>query len=771
MSSSNTTSQKVVDSAMSAYANRQRLIAEVSQELVSVNADNLDVKFDRILEKLGTFYGADRSYIYLYDSDGRTYKNTHEWCADGVHSVMDDMQDEDLDDYPWWRILIERGAPIPIPDVGDIPDEGKLERDTFLSQGIKSLIVFPISKYEKRIGFWGMDFTKAYVTFEDDEVVFLTVVANIIADVLVRIQSDREVEYLSNLQNLLMNINTRLINITTGNFDEVVNTSLKEIGEFVSADRSYLYLNDRKVQTTSNTHEWCAEGIEPMISTQQGMPVSLFPNWMEQHRRGEAYVIDDVAALGPDHEVGDHLKAQGIRSLVSLPLVTEGELYGFVGFDSVRSKRTFADKETKLLDVFAKALMNSLLRIELMKDLVAAKETAVSASMAKSDFLANMSHEIRTPLNGVIGFTELLASTPLTDEQQRYVDSAVTSAHSLLGIVNDVLDFSKIEVGKMELEEIETDLPELIHQTVEIIKYSAAKKGLKFSTVFDAEVPKFVKVDPVRLKQILVNLLSNAIKFTHQGVVTLSIDYHLPNDEPEGFLTFKVQDTGIGISEDQQHRLFKTFSQADTSTTRKYGGTGLGLVIAQSLANRMGSSIQFTSELGVGSVFFFTLRRAGIEHSKPEVQTNGSQDASQIQGALLKLAARTPTILIAEDVPLNLLLVKTMIGKMIPGATFLEAFDGRLAVEKFAASKPDLLFMDIQMPEMDGYAATKAIRQLERDNHFVPTPIVALTAGAIMGERDKCIAAGMDDYISKPVNRNELEAALLRYLLKEGHLH
>ncbi len=395
-------------------------------------------------------------------------------------------------------------------------------------------------------------------------------------------------------------------------------------------------------------------------------------------------------------------------------------MYGFVGFDAVRTQRVFTEKETQLLDVFAKALMNSLLRIELMKDLVAAKETAVSASLAKSDFLANMSHEIRTPLNGVIGFTELLASTPLTDEQQRYVDSAVTSAHSLLGIVNDVLDFSKIEVGKMELEEIETDLPELVHQTVEIIKYSAAKKGLKFSTVFDAEVPKYVKVDPVRLKQVLVNLLSNAIKFTHQGGVTLSIDYHLPPDETEGFLTFKVQDSGIGISEDQQHRLFKTFSQADTSTTRKYGGTGLGLVIAQSLANRMGSSIQFTSELGRGSVFYFTLRRAGIDHAKSDAKTNGSPASSHDQETLLRLAALAPTILIAEDVPLNMLLVKTMISKMVPGARYIH----------------------------------------ERTAKVDPTPIVALTAGAIMGERDKCLAAGMDDYISKPVDQGPHESTV-----------
>ncbi len=401
-----------------------------------------------------------------------------------------------------------------------------------------------------------------------------------------------------------------------------------------------------------------------------------------------------------------------------------------------------------------------------MDDLIEAKETAIQASLAKSTFLANMSHEIRTPLNGVIGFAELLSATPLTDEQHRYVDSAIMSAHSLLGIVNDVLDFTKIEVGKMDLEEIDTDLPELIHQTVEIIKYSAAKKGLKFSTVFDSEVPKYVEIDPVRLKQVLVNLLSNAIKFTQEGSVTLSVEFHNPKElNEDGLLTFKVRDTGIGISEDQQSRLFKTFSQADTSTTRKYGGTGLGLVIAQSLVQKMGSTIQFTSELGKGSVFYFTLKKSAVaKDSLYEDIASAKENRDRVLSTSLALQSLTPKILIAEDVPLNLILVKAIISKLVTAATFIEAENGLEAAELFAASMPDIVLMDIQMPVLDGYESTKMIRELEREKNLTHTPIVALTAGAIMGEREKCLSAGMDDYICKPVDKYELAEKLAVYL-------
>ncbi len=439
-----------------------------------------------------------------------------------------------------------------------------------------------------------------------------------------------------------------------------------------------------------------------------------------------------------------------------------------MGFDSVKKKRHFSAEEVRLLDVFAKVLLNSKIRIGLMNDLVAAKETAIQASYTKSTFLANMSHEIRTPLNGVIGFTELLATTPLSEEQRRYVDSSVASAHALLGIVNDVLDFTKIEVGKMDLEEIETDLPELIHQTVEIIKYSATQKGLKFSTVFDAEVPRLVKVDPIRLKQVLVNLLSNAIKFTDSGSVILSIDYEQPNEaDVDGLLTFKVQDTGIGISKEQQGRLFKTFSQADASTTRKYGGTGLGLVIAQSLVDKMGSTIQFTSETGKGSTFYFTLHRSAISKELVSVDPNQVQNGLDLAAhERERLRSLSPSILIAEDVMLNLVLVKALIHKFIPNATCLEAQDGKKAVQLFTTQVPDFVLMDIQMPEMDGYEATQAIRNYELVNRMGRTPIVALTAGAIVGEREKCLAAGMDDYITKPIDRKELASKLIEHLHK-----
>ncbi len=762
------TDQKNDQVELARRVSRQRLISEISQELVTVNASTIDSNLTSILGKLGNFYNADRCYIFSYSHDGHTYRNSHEWCSVGTEPFIDHLQSEVIDDYPYWHGMIQKGEPIHLVDIASIPDEGHLERSVFTSQGIKSLTVFPISKYDERIGFWGFDFTKDYTHFNDEEMSFLTVISNLLADVFIRIQSDNELDYLSRLQELLMEIIARFVNISSNDIDILINRSLQEIGEFVETDRSYLYVVDHAAKTASNTHEWCGEGIESVIESQQNIPMEYFPEWIAAHKEGLPYQIDDVLEDSIPDEIRDHLVSQGIQSIISIPMHSEGEFYGFVGFDSVKKKRHFSMEEIKLLDVFAKVLINSKFRISLLNELVEAKETAIQASFSKSTFLANMSHEIRTPLNGVIGFTELLATTPLSEEQRRYVDSSIASAHALLGIVNDVLDFTKIEVGKMDLEEIETDLPELIHQTVEIIKYSATQKGLKFSTVFDAEVPRLVKIDPIRLKQVLVNLLSNAIKFTDNGSVILSIDYHQSDSaDVEGLLTFKVQDTGIGISTEQQTRLFKTFSQADASTTRKYGGTGLGLVIAQSLVNKMGSTIQFSSELGKGSVFYFTLNRSAISKELvsigPNQERNGF-DLSEHERELLK--SLCPCILIAEDVPLNLILVKALINKIIPNAKYLEAEDGIKAVDFFTQNEPDIVLMDIQMPGLDGYQATSAIRDHEMAKGMDRTPIIALTAGAIVGEREKCIHAGMDDYITKPIDRKELVAKLMGHLQK-----
>ena len=529
--------------------------------------------------------------------------------------------------------------------------------------------------------------------------------------------------------------------------------------------------------------------------------------------------------------------------------------------------------------------------------LLNAAQAAENANKAKSEFLANMSHEIRTPLNGVIGFTDLLKTTPLSQVQELYVNNANASGHTLLGIINDILDFSKIEAGMLDLDINKTDLIELLGASSDVIKYALGKKDIELLLDIDKEMPRFAAVDSVRLKQILANLLSNAVKFTEKGEIELKVKY-TPLDMNHGRFRFSVSDTGIGITAEQQEKLFKAFSQADNSTTRKYGGTGLGLIISEMIAQKMGSGIKLESTINKGSTFYFeietnieygekkvnfeinTIKKCliiddnennrtileatlanweiecvsvdnglsavnvlstassnfdvvicdyhmpfidGLDTIKmirknplftakhlPIILLHSSSDDAELHkkcdelGIKFRLTkpvksdelysylcnvnkpdetdemlqehitctpseARTSnnsssTLLIAEDNEFNMMLVKALVSRILPSIKILEAINGKEAVSSWETENPDLILMDMQMPEMSGIEATLAIRKNEKTNQKQPTPIVALTAGALKEEKDKCFDAGMNDFLTKPIEQDKLEKVLRLYL-------
>ncbi len=454
-------------------------------------------------------------------------------------------------------------------------------------------------------------------------------------------------------------------------------------------------------------------------------------------------LIVDVGRLVS--EVSRHILTDRNSALFDGFIITQEGEYAGVGTGVALMKILQTESEERNRKLVALAEQLGRARIE-----------ALSANQAKSEFLATMSHEIRTPLNGVLGVTQMLQDSGLDEEQARLAKTIRTSGEVLLRILNDVLDLSKIEAGKMDLEPVDFDAAELVQASASLWRPRAEEKGLRFTVAQSKDGAKRLHGDPVRIKQVLFNLIGNAIKFTSEGSVETQIRV-LPLTPGRCVLRIEVEDTGCGIPKDAQPKLFTAFTQADGATSRKFGGTGLGLTICKRLVELMGGTIGFASEPDRGSTFWF---EAPLKIAASPRRTAAPSDPTGSHAPQARRRDAGPRILVAEDNPINQEVIRGFL--KFRGWTCDLAEDGAKAVEAFDAGGYDLILMDIQMPGMDGFEATRRIRTL--GDRGASLPIIALTANAMRGDDRRCLAAGMNGYISKPIDRPRFFAEIDRVL-------
>jgi len=678
-----------------------------------------------------------------------------------------------------------------------------------------------------------------------------------ISDLTKRILSQRDLQKSLNELESLMDATTQV---------SIIQTDLKGVvSKFNKGAENLLGYKAEEVKNVFNVvklheaHEVEQRGIE--LSEEFNQEISGFGVFTFQARRGHY-----------DSKEWTYIRKDGSKFPVQLVVTAitnhNGKITGYLGVATDVS-------QFKKMEV----------------SLIKAKKRAEAASKSKSEFLANMSHEIRTPLNGIIGFTDLLMRSELEKSQQKYMQTIYNSANSLMDIINDILDFSKIEAGKLELSEERIDLIELCNQTIDIVKHQAHKKDLEVLLNISTALRRYVYADPVRLRQILTNLLGNSVKFTHKGEIELNISSEtISDDQDELVFTFSIRDTGIGIAPENLKKIFHAFDQEDASTTRKYGGSGLGLTISNKLLNLMDSKLELKSVLNEGSTFYFKVKLktdqeitfqsiapkniknvlivddntnnriilremlvannidsvecangiealnvltkndtnfdlAIIDYNMPymnglslieQIRNNLKKDAEEFPVILLHSSTEDeeilrgckelkvhhhmtkpiqihtlfnmvdsiekPTvyeridgnsepivdpskvynILIVEDNPVNKFLANSIIKKILPNVHLLQAENGKEAVTQFEKNELDLIFMDIQMPIMGGFEATEEIRKIEEENSYIP--IIALTARAVKDERERCLQAGMNDYLTKPVVLEDIRKMIFKYL-------
>ncbi|WP_229335616.1 PAS domain S-box protein [Flavobacterium sp. ALJ2] len=706
-----------------AISSQMRLIAEKKLEFKSqllsalalctekfLLSKSTSKMFEETFDIIGKATKVDHMFYYEKDMDTNLVSQKYKWARKGIIEQITKLQGfspENLNE------IFSQAQNKKILNTLTTKLKDSFFKELLIANEIKSILILPLYINDEFTGFIGFDDCTNEKKWSEDEIYILQSLANNISSTLERNRNETRIHQSEEKFKLIANnipgtvYLSKFDELATKIFlsDEIENLTGYPKSEFLENKLSFLSLihPDDKENITKNQ----------INDLNKGIPMHCV--YRIKRKSGEYIWVE---------EFGDVIK--------------KGNTIDFVGgiyFDITSKKET--------------------------EDAIKAKQLAEAANKSKSDFLANMSHEIRTPLNGIIGFTNLLMKTNLQEIQQKYMITVNQSAQSLLNIINDILDFSKIEAGKLELNIDQYNIREVLNQVIDLILYESNLKNLTLELNINEDVPSCFWIDIVRIKQILINLLANAVKFTEKGTIKLNVTI-LDKINNTYTIRFSVSDTGIGILEENKKRIFQAFSQEDSSTTRKFGGTGLGLTISNKLLSLMDSHLKVESKVNVGSTFYFDLDIQSCNIYDPVCFENSINNNNTTYVLTKEQLTKEIKFLIVEDNNVNRLLLKATIKNLFINAIIYDAENGEQAVELYKTIDPDIIFMDIQMPIMNGYEATKAIRKLKSGKKI---PIIAVTAGAEKDEKQNCINAGMTGYISKPIIKGSIEKAIIKSII------
>jgi len=538
--------------------------------------------------------------------------------------------------------------------------------------------------------------------------------------------------------------------------NSLIPETLRRIGEFLGVQRAAICVPKEKLEVDEPTYFWCKDGKEFVMPELKGLR-ALLENTFPLVNPGHDIVIcfcSDTTA----NEKYAFMKPVGVTAFMWVPLYVDGKFWAVMSVESLSGPRTWSENDRQLTSTVASVIVGAMSRDRREKERDAALLAAENASQAKGNFLANMSHEIRTPMNAIIGMTTIAKTTKDIERKEYCLEKIEDASTHLLGVINNILDISKIEANKLDLSIEDFNFEKMVQNVVGVTSFQVNKKEQNLVVDIDKNIPAMLEGDDQRLSQVITNLLSNAVKFTPNGG-TISLNALLSEDRGDRcMLRISVTDSGIGITDEQKARLFTSFEQADSSTSRKFGGTGLGLAISKRIVEMMGGRIWIESQPGQGASFIFTISVKKGTRSEPEASAPVTDTAAQIDFSGKR-------IILAEDVDINREILQTLLEPT--NIEIDNACNGREAVELFTASpdKYDLIFMDVQMPEMDGYEATGKIRAFEAEQKRPNAiPIIAMTANVFREDVEKCIKAGMNGHVGKPIELQEIIGKLKKYL-------